>query len=165
LSKSISDHNEVQQAITRTLTGKDAHVETANVLQGLDWKLAGVRPDGVPHSIFQLVNHIVYWQEWAVNWLDGKKPRPPRHASGSWPGKEGPASRREWERTTQRLEKALRALQSRTREADLLSRHGNWTPLEMLLVIGSHTSYHVGQITSLRQALGVWPPPSGAVTW
>lgn len=165
MSKSISDSNVVQQALARALTGKDAHVETASVLQGLGWKLAGVRPDGAPHSIFQLVNHILYWQEWAANWLDGKKPRPPRHASGSWPGKEGPASRREWERTIQRFQQSPHALQTRAREADLLSRQGRWTPLEMLLVIGSHTSYHVGQITSLRQALGVWPPPSGGVTW
>jgi uncharacterized damage-inducible protein DinB len=155
----------VQQAITRALTGKDAHVETVDVLRGLDWRLAGVRPEGVPHSIFQLVHHMVYWQEFAVNWLDGKKPRPPRHASGSWPGKEGPASRREWERTVQRLAKALRALQGRARKVKLSSRRGKWTALEMLLVIGSHTSYHVGQITSLRRALGVWPPPSGGVTW
>ena len=165
MSKSISDRTVVRQALARTLTGKDAHVEVASVLQGLDWRLAGIRPDGAPHSIFQLVNHLVYWQEWAATWLDGKKPRPPRHASGSWPGNEGPASRREWERTTRRFERAPRALQIRAREADLFSRRGHWTPLEMLLVIGSHTSYHVGQITSLRQALGVWPPPSGGVTW
>lgn len=165
MSKSVSARNVVQQALARALTGKDAHAETASVLQGLDWRLAGVRPEDAPHSIFQLANHIVYWQEWTARWLDGKKPKPPRHAAGGWPGQEGPASRREWERTTRRFEKALRALQARAREADLLSRRGKWTPLEMLLVVGSHTSYHVGQIASLRQSLGAWPPPKGGVTW
>lgn len=145
--------------------GTDAHVDTMRVLEGLDWRLAGVRPDGAPHSIFQLVNHIVYWQAWAASWLDGKKPKVPPHASESWPGKECPASRREWERTAQRFDKARRALETRARDADLLSRQGRWSPLELLLVIGSHTSYHVGQITSLRQALGAWPPPSGGLTW
>ena len=139
MSKSISAHNVVQQALIRALTGKDAHVETGSVLGGMDWKLAGVRPDGAPHSVFQLANYIVYWQEWAVSWLDGKKPRPPRHASGCWPGKERPASRREWERTTRRLEKAVGALRTRARDADLWPRRGRWTPLEILLVIGSHT--------------------------
>lgn len=165
MSKAISDRHAVQQALARVLTGKDAHVETANVLQGLDWRLAGVRPDGAPHSIFELVNHVVYWQQWAARWLDGEKPKPPRHAVESWPGKVGPASRREWERTTRRFEQGPRSLQARAREADLLLHQGRWTPLEMLIVIGSHTSYHVGQITALRQALGVWPPPSGGMTW
>ena len=88
-----------------------------------------------------------------------------RPAGGCWPGKDRPASRREWERTTRRLEKAVGALRTRARDVDLWPRRGRWTPLEMLLVIGSHTSYHVGQITALRQSLGVWPPPSGGVTW
>jgi uncharacterized damage-inducible protein DinB len=39
------------------------------------------------------------------------------------------------------------------------------TCLEMLHLIGSHTSYHVGQVALLRQMLGAWPPPSGGVTW
>jgi len=59
MRKSISARDVVQQALARALTGKDAHVETASVLQGLDRKLAGARPEGAPHSIFQLVNHIL----------------------------------------------------------------------------------------------------------
>lgn len=152
-------------AIARSLTGADAHVDAARVLEDLDWRLAGERPEGAPHSIFQLVHHIVYWQEWAAAWLDGTKPKPPERAALSWPGTQGPTSRREWERTTRRLERARRALESRAHKADLWSRHGRWSAVELLLVIGSHTSYHVGQITLLRQALGAWPPPSGGLTW
>jgi uncharacterized damage-inducible protein DinB len=165
LSKSIGDRDVVQQALARALTGKDAHVETANVLQGLDWRLAGVRPAGAPHSIFELVNHIVYWHQWASRWLDGKRPSLPRHASESWPAKAGPANRREWERAVRRFEKALRTLQAQAHAVELWSDRGEWTPLEMLFLIGSHTSYHVGQIALVRQSLGVWPPPSGGLTW
>ncbi len=159
------DRNVHHLTTSRALSGKDAHVETASVLDGLDWELAGARPDGVPHSLFQLVNHIIYWQEWVVRWLDGKRPRPPKHAAGGWPGKVSPASRRDWERTIQRFGDALDALEHRSRQADLLSKRGKWTRLEMLHIIGSHTSYHVGQVAFLRQLLGAWPPPSGGVTW
>lgn len=160
-----TDQSVALAAIARSLTGNEAHVDTVRVLDGLDWRLAGERPEGAPHSIFQVVQHIVYWQEWAASWLDGKKPKLPEHASGSWPGTPRPPSRREWERTMRRLGKARRALETRARKADLWLRHGQWSALELLLLIGSHTSYHVGQITLLRQALGAWPPPSGGVTW
>jgi len=163
--ETTNDRDPILAAIGRALTGKDAHVEAANVLLGMDWKLAGARPEGSPHSVFQLVNHVVYWQEWAASWLDGKKPRPPRHASGSWPGEAGPADRRDWERTVRRFGKAVGALQDRAGKVDLLKRRGKWSPLEILQVIGSHTSYHLGQIATLRQSLGAWPPPSGGVTW
>jgi uncharacterized damage-inducible protein DinB len=159
------DRETILQAIGRALTGTDAHVGAADLLLALDWKLASARPEGSPHSVFQLVNHVVYWQEWAASWLDGKRPRSPRHASGSWPGKAAPADRRDWERTVRRFGKAVGGLQGRAGKVDLLTRRGKWSPLEMLLVIGSHTSYHIGQITTLRQSLGAWPPPSGSVTW
>lgn len=160
-----NDRNVFHLTTSRALSGKDAHVETANVLERLDCELAGARPDGVPHSLFQLVNHMIYWQEWGVRWLDGKRPRPPRHAAGGWPGKVSPASRAQWERTVQRYRDTLDALDRSSRQADLLSKRRKWTRLEMLHIIASHTSYHVGQVAFLRQLLGAWPPPSGGVTW
>jgi uncharacterized damage-inducible protein DinB len=159
------DQNVFHQTMSRALSGKDAHVENVNILAGLNWELAGARPDGVPHTLFELVNHMIYWQEWVVKWLDGKKPRPPKHAAGGWPGKASPARQREWERTVQRFRKALGALDRRSCQGDPLSRRGKMTRLEMLHIIGSHTSYHAGQVTLLRQLLGAWPPPSGGVTW
>jgi uncharacterized damage-inducible protein DinB len=160
-----NDRNVVYEMMSRALSGKDAHVEAAHVVAGLNWKLAGVRPEGVPHSLFQLVNHMIFWQEWAVKWLDGKKPRAPKHAAGSWPGKTSPASLSEWDRTVRRFRKALDALERRSRKADPLSRRGRMTRMEMLHIIGSHTSYHVGQAAFLRQQLAAWPPPTGGVTW
>lgn len=160
-----NDRNVLHRTTSRALSGKDSHVEAAAVLAGLDWKLAGARPSGVPHSLFQLVNHIIYWQEWVVKWLDGKKPRPPKHAAGSWPGRVSPASRKEWERGVRRFRNVLGALERRSRQGDLMSKRGKMTRLEILHIIGSHTSYHVGQVAFLRQLLGAWPPPSGGITW
>ena len=87
-----SDLKIVRKAVGHALSGKGAHVDTENSFAGLDWKITGTRPEGVPHSLFQLLNHMIYWQGWAVKWLDGKKPPTPKHASGSWPGSPAPAS-------------------------------------------------------------------------
>jgi len=151
--------------MSKALSGKDAHVETTSILEGLDWKLAGARPDGAPHSLFQLVNHMAYWQEWVVKWLDGKNPKVPKHAAGGWPGKVGPAGRKEWEQTMRRFRDALVALKCRSQEVDPLLKRGEITRMEMICLVASHTSYHVGQVSILRQLLGSWPPPSGGITW
>ena len=147
------------------LTGKNAHAETGALLDGLDWKLAGLRPAGAPHSVFQLANHMIYWQEWVVNWFDGKKPKIPKHAAGGWPGDVSPAGRDEWKKTVRRFHAALDALDRRSSEADLLTKGGKMTRLEMLNLIATHNSYHAGQISFLRQQLKSWPPPSGGCTW
>jgi uncharacterized damage-inducible protein DinB len=155
----------LKKMVCGALSGKGAHVEVRKAVEGLDWKITGERPGGAPHSIFQLLNHIVFWHEWAVKWLDGEKPAVPRHASGSWPGGEKPANKEEWERAVQRLNKALDALTDRGTNTDLLEKRGGKSRVEMLQTIASHSSYHIGQLVSVRQMLGAWPPPSGGVTW
>jgi hypothetical protein len=68
----------LEKTIQRAFTGEGAHVEAKNIFDGLDWNVAGVRPDGSPHSVFQILKHMIYWQDWAMRWLDGKKPRVPK---------------------------------------------------------------------------------------
>ena len=162
----MSDDNRiVQKALGNALSGKGAHVATKNLFEGLDWKLAGARPKGAPHSIFELMSHMTYWQNWVVTWLDGGNPVIPEHAAGSWPMKRAPASQEDWASALKSYRSSLEGLERRSRKGDLLAKRGKYTRLGMLHAIASHNSYHLGQAAFLRQMLGAWPPPSGGVTW
>ena len=158
-------HHVLLRVAEHAMSGKGAHIELRHVVEGLDWKSAGMRPGGVPHSVFQLLNHVVYWHEWALRWLGGRRPPEPRHASGSWPGAEAPSSSREWQLAVQRLLRVLDQLKADSADTDLLSARGRKTALEMLQTVGAHGSYHAGQVALVRQMLGKWPPPSGGLTW
>jgi uncharacterized damage-inducible protein DinB len=147
------------------LSGKGAHVETKGVFSGLDWKTAGEKPRGVAHSVHQLLKHMSYWQDWVVQWLDGRELALPRHARESWPGAARPSNRREWEEAVRQFRRGLAELERGCRDADLSSARGRKSRLEMLQAIGAHNSYHAGQVAFLRQLLGKWPPPSGGLTW
>jgi uncharacterized damage-inducible protein DinB len=153
------------------LTGEGAHVEAKHVLDGLDWSITGNQPEGSPHSIFQVLNHLIYWQDWVVSWLDGENPPIPEQAAGSWPGARGPENLVAWEEAVRRFVEGVERLNGAIEEADLyedaeVSKESDRkTPLEMLQTIASHNSYHLGQVVLLRQMLGAWPPPGGGLTW
>ncbi len=155
----------LEKAVRDAISGTGAHVEAKHALGGLDWKTAGSRPDGIPHSIFQLVNHMVFWQEWVVKWLDGKNATIPKHASGSWPGRVGPTTAKDWKETVKRFVSGLEKLNEQSLGADLYSKRGRKSRLEMIQTIVLHNSYHLGQIVLIRQMFGAWPPPSGGLTW
>lgn len=159
------DFKVLSKIISKALSGEGAHVRTANVFEGVDWELAGVRLANAPHSIFELLMHISYWHDWGVQWLDGKKPAIPRHAAGSWPKSEVPANEAEWKRAVQNFRRGLEDLQRRASKSDLLKKTEAKARLEMLHTLASHASYHAGQVVALRQMLGSWPPPSGGLTW
>jgi hypothetical protein len=165
MEEAVAGARTLEKVAQHALTGKGAHAETGEVFSGVDWKTAGARPRGVPHSLFQIVRHMAYWQDWVVGWLDGKEPPLPRHASGSWPGGKAPSSRREWESAVKEFRRGLAEIARRSRDSDLLSGRGGKTRLEMIQTIAAHNSYHAGQAVLLRQILGKWPPPSGGLTW
>jgi hypothetical protein len=100
------DRKLLEKMIDNALSGKGAHMATKNLFEGLDWKAAGTRPEAAPHSIFQLLNHLSYWDDWVVKWLDGGSPTIPKHASGSWPGDVSPANAREWQRAVRGSQRA-----------------------------------------------------------
>jgi uncharacterized damage-inducible protein DinB len=160
-----SNDKALSHIVGRALSGEGAHAATQNVFDGLDWKVTAIRPPGIAHSVFQLLAHTTYWQNWVLQWLDGKDPAVPRHAAGSWPSNLGPASQEEWKRAVRNFRGSLAKLAGRSREVDLLGKIGKTSRLRMLHTIASHTSYHIGQVVMLRQLLGKWPPPSGGLTW
>lgn len=159
------DQKVIREVVGDALSGKGAHVATKRLFAGLDWKLAGVQPEGVPHTIFELMSHMTYWQEWVVKWLGGGKPSIPKHAAGSWPKSPAPAGRKEWLKASKAFQSSLTELDRQARKGDLLASRGKDTRLRMIHAIASHSSYHGGQVAFLRQMLGAWPPPSGGLTW
>jgi uncharacterized damage-inducible protein DinB len=153
------------KVLGRALSGKDSHAATREVFSGLDWRVAGSKPRHAPHSVYQLLKHMSYWQDWVVAWLDGKDPGAPEHASGSWPPEAGPSGPRDWEKAVEHFRRGLGKLERGSRATGRSSRRGGMSRLEMLHLIAAHNSYHAGQVAFLRQLLGTWPPPSGGVTW
>ena len=162
----MHDQTEIlDRVLRRALSGEGAHAALGDLFDGLDWRAAGARPDNSPHSVFQLLNHMTYWQDWAVKWLEGGKPPTPRRAAGSWPGEPAPAAKQEWEQAVRHFGSGLEALGRQSCRLDRFARHGSKTRLEMLHTIASHNSYHAGQVALLRRMLGAWPPPSGGLSW
>lgn len=155
----------LERVARHAITGEGAHVATVEIFSGLDWQEAGAEQRGAPHSLYQILNHMRYWQDWVVAWIDGEELPLPKHASGSWPGKVAPADEAEWEQAVRGFRRGLTDLEGRAGEADLLSLRSEKSRLEMLQTIGAHNSYHAGQVVLLRQLLGKWPPPSGGLTW
>lgn len=155
----------VEKSILHGLSGLGAHAEAQQAFEGADWEITGNRPDNVPHSLFQLLNHLIYWQDWVVEWLDGDNPPVPEIAADSWPGSVAPVNEEIWNEAVARFTDGVDALTRRSRQIDLFSIGNGKSRMEMLQTIASHNSYHLGQVVFLRQLLGAWPPPSGGLTW
>jgi uncharacterized damage-inducible protein DinB len=71
----------------------------------------------------------------------------------------------------QGLERALKLVleeSSHVRRVDPAIEHppfANYTIADAVEHVAIHNAHHMGQIVTLRQIMGVWPPPEGSWTW
>jgi uncharacterized damage-inducible protein DinB len=163
--------NELEQV----LAGESAHAAPSNLLGGLSGEMAHRRVAGAPHTIYQELWHIAFWQQVTLDWIGGIETPFPATPTDGFPS-EADAAREDWEQLRERFFSGSRKAAAAARDAGQLervvrcpSRPGEptrtMTAREQLESLGAHNAYHFGRIVLLRQLLGTWPPPSGGYSW
>lgn len=143
------------------LDGNGAHVSFDQAVADLPQKLLGKRAPGVPHTLWQLVEHLRIAQ-----WDILEFSRNPRHVSpefpkGYWPASDSPASAAAWKRSVAGFRSDLAGLKKLAKDPalDLFAPlpHGDGqTLLREILLAADHNAYHIGEIVILRRSLGAW---------
>jgi uncharacterized damage-inducible protein DinB len=147
--------------VAALLHWEDAHAGVERIVRGVPTDHWGDRASGLPHTLWQLLEHLRLSQrdilEFCLN---------PGYAQPSWPEDYWPdASVRPTEAAVKNsvagLRKDLDALAALALDpkVDLFARipHGTGqTYLRELLLVADHTSYHLGQMVMVRRALGIW---------
>ena len=151
----------LRQHVAKLLAWGDAHADFDRAVAGLAPDLRGVRPDGLPYSPWELLEHLRITQHDILDFS-----RNPQYAELSWPDDYWPSSAEPpspgaWERSIAAFTADREALQAMAADAgiDLFARipHGQGqTYLRELLLAADHTSYHVGQLVLVRRLLGAW---------
>ena len=160
---------DLESAVLATLVsgvaGGGAHLDSATVLDGLDWTLAGKEIAGSPYTILQCANHIIYWNGYAMAAIAGQNPTAPEHAVDGWPGPKAASSEAEWTAFVNAYKASLAALVETVKQKRFTDLIVTRNRLDSLRAMTQHVSYHVGQIALLRRIMGSWPPPGGGDTW
>ena len=160
--------NELQ----RTLIGNGVGAPAAHVLEAVDDATAQRRYPGAPHSIYEEVWHLAFWQDLTLDWIDGKPTPYPEHAAAGFPevaGESWPAVRKRFLRGAEQA--AAIAGDAARLEASILCLSRKPDPPRAMTVreqiegVAAHNAYHLGRVVLLRQLFGAWPPPSGGDTW
>jgi len=152
------------------LTDTAAYLSARHALDGLTADLAERRLPGAPHTIAEIVAHMVFWQEWFAGRCDGTAGPMPASAAPGWIAPAGGS----WDTLRARLLSGLDHLASLGGDADRERRIdppiefpplAHYTVGDVIVHVGVHNAHHLGQIVLLRQLLAAWPPPAGSYTW
>lgn len=157
--------NAWRDIVAASLDWRQAHVSFDEVVVNWPVGLRGVRPDGYPHSGWELVEHIRLTQADLLDYMENAAYVPPPWPKAYWPATRAPATEAAWEETVAGVRRDREALQAVARRPTLdLTQKIPWaegphTYLRTILVAVDHAAYHVGQLVAVRRLLGIWPVP------
>jgi hypothetical protein len=149
--------------VASSLAWEEGHASLDTAVKGLAPALRGKRPDGYPHSPWELVEHTRITQRDLLDFCQNpdyaEKLEWPRDY---WPTSEGPANSAAWDKSIADYKKDRDAFARFTTESDIdlttkIPRGKGQTYLRTILLAVDHASYHIGQIVSVRRLLGAWP--------
>jgi hypothetical protein len=148
--------------LAKFLDWEAGHASFDSAVADLDPALRGVRPDGVPYSPWELVDHLYRTQndilDFCVNSAYAEKKWPADY----WPGAAAPPNSAAWQTCISAYREDRKAMQALANDEgrDLFARipHGTGqTYLREILLVVDHAAYHIGQLIVVRRLLGAWP--------
>ncbi len=104
------------------------------------------------HSIGQLANHLLFWNERQLRKFQGEKETP---FSGNNEETFNGFTKDQWDKTVKDLNTVLTDLEKSIENADENTLK-SWA--ETVANISAHNAYHIGQIIFVRKLQGSWKP-------
>ncbi|MFO0889372.1 MAG: DinB family protein [Isosphaeraceae bacterium] len=152
----------LRDSVLELLAGGQAHLTFEAAIADLPEHLRGARAPGSPHTPWRLLEHMRIAQWDILRYSVDPAHVSPEFPDGYWPKDDAPPTPGAWEESVRAFQDDLRAMMALVAEprADLLEPipHGDGqTILREALLLADHNSYHLGQLVSLRRALGAWP--------
>jgi hypothetical protein len=148
----------VRQHISDLLTKAEAHIDLRQALKSFPRELRGRKPEGSPHTPWQLLEHIRIAQWDILEFSRSAKHKSPKWPEEYWPRTEVPPSDKAWDKSVKQVLADLEAMRKLIADPkrDLTAKipHGDGqTLLREALLVADHNAYHLGQLVMVRRIL------------
>jgi uncharacterized damage-inducible protein DinB len=159
---SARESDSFRQQLAKSLAWKDAHVDFDAAIDGIPPDKRGARPDGAPHSAWQLLEHLRLAQHDILDFCLNPGYKELVWPDDYWPASPEPPAAAAWDESVRRYRADRDAMARLATDpaVDLDARipHGQGQTIgrEVLLVL-DHAAYHLGELVLLRRLLGIWP--------
>lgn len=158
--KSPKESNAFRKEIIAHLTEEHAHAGFEAAVKDFPAELRGVRPHDLPHSAYQLVEHLRIAQWDIVEYALNPKHKSPDFPDGYWPKSPEPPNLKAWDKAVAAFRADRKKLAAALEKNDILApiKHANDQSLvSKTILLIDHNAYHLGQIVLLRRLLNAWP--------
>lgn len=143
------------------LDGGSAHLDFEAAVGGLDPKSWGARPEGLPYSPWQLLEHLRICQRDILEFSRSAGHPKLDWPADYWPDSQAPPDDLAWDRTIAAFREDAGAFRDLVADpaTDLIAPF-SWgtgqTVAREAMLLADHNAYHLGQLVVVRRLLGAW---------
>lgn len=152
-------HEILVNELIKLLKGGGAHVTLNQALDGIPPNMRGIKPHGLPYSIWQLTEHIRIAQWDMLEFSKNGTHQSPKWPEGFWPVESAPINNDDWEKSLNQINTDCDEFIALLKKGDIYKNipHGDGQNiLREALQMADHTAYHIAEIVLLRRLLGIW---------
>lgn len=154
-----SEHKILIDELVKLLRGGSAHLSFQEAVNGLPAEIRGIKPENMPYSIWQLVEHIRITQWDMLQFCINENYQSPKWPDEYWIKEAKPKNDSAWQQSITQINNDLEAFIEVLKKEDIYEEipHGNGQNIvREALQIADHTSYHAGEIIAIRRMLKAW---------
>ena len=143
----------LQKSLTRGLEGKYSHIDPLEAIEGIDVSLARKKVEGATHTIWQLLHHIVVWQEIFIENIKGKEAN--WQPTDNWPSEETMEVDENFYKLLDRYKEGIKEIKELIKTIDFYKMLSFWEDdpvIQFIIIAITHNSYHIGQIMSIKRS-------------
>jgi len=158
--KSPSTFATFRKELISHLTEENAHAGFASSVKAFPADLRGARPSDLPHSAWQLIEHLRIAQWDIIEYALNPSHKSPSFPDGYWPKSPEPPNALAWDKSIASFLANRKKLVAALKKSDLLAPipHANNQSLaSKTILLIDHNAYHLGQLLLLRRLLHIWP--------
>jgi hypothetical protein len=157
----MENEAKLRQHLVSLLTEPNAHATFDQAVEKLAADKRGVRPAGLEHSAWELLEHLRFTQWDILDFSRNPDYKEAKWPDAYWPKSPAPPTETAWDESIASFRKDLKEFCAliEDKSTDLYAKipHGSGqTVLREAMLIADHNAYHVGQLILVRQLLGAW---------
>jgi DinB superfamily len=158
--KAPNDSNHLRRELIAHLTEDHAHAGFDAAVKDFPAELRGMRPHDLPHSAYQLVEHLRIAQWDILEYALDPKHKSPEFPQGYWPASPEPPDAQAWDKAVAGFRADRKKLVAALEKHDIFApiAHANKQSLaDKTILLLDHNAYHLGQLVLIRRLLNAWP--------
>ena len=156
----MPDHSteQLRRQLVDAIRGHQAHIDFDSAIKDFPSEMRGIKPPGVPHTAWQLLEHMRIAQNDILEFSRNPRHQSPKWPDEYWPQTEAPPSNEAWTNSVKSFRQDAEEMTKLVGDPqiDLFQpfAHGEGqTLLREALLVASHNSYHLGQLMFLKKTL------------